>query len=105
MELIPYKNEEYIDWSDENVEAMRVALEKVGGELNRSYPAVIGGKRVEPEDEIVSVNPANPSQVVGRVAPSARRTWPSTWRRTPSSTGAAPSPRHVPVFCCALRRS
>ena len=44
MELIPYKNEEYIDWSDENVEAMRVALEKVGGELNRSYPAVIGGK-------------------------------------------------------------
>jgi hypothetical protein len=30
MGLIPYKNEEYIDWSDENVEAMRVALEKVG---------------------------------------------------------------------------
>jgi hypothetical protein len=30
MGLIPYKNEEYIDWFDENVEAMRVALEKVG---------------------------------------------------------------------------
>jgi 1-pyrroline-5-carboxylate dehydrogenase len=73
MALIPYKNEEYIDWSDENVEAMRVALEKVGGELNRSYPAVIGGKRVETEDEIVSVNPANPSQVVGRVARGTQR--------------------------------
>src|SRR3712207_9306430 len=69
MGLIPYKNEPYLDWSDEkNVEAMRAALEDVGSRLGRSYPAIIGGRRVETDGEIVSVNPANPSQIVGRTA-------------------------------------
>jgi len=69
MGLIPYKNEPYLDWSDvANVETMRSALQDVSGSLGWSYPLVIGGKRLETDDEIVSVNPANPSQVVGRVA-------------------------------------
>ncbi|MBA2511763.1 MAG: L-glutamate gamma-semialdehyde dehydrogenase [Rubrobacteraceae bacterium] len=74
MGLIPYKNEEYLDWSDEgNVEKMRAAIEDVGGRLGRSYPAIIGGKRIETDGEIVSVNPANPSQVVGRTAAATER--------------------------------
>ena len=74
MGLIPYKNEPYLDWSDEaNVEAMRAALREVGGSLDKSYPLVIGGKRVETDGEIASVNPANPSQVVGRVAAASER--------------------------------
>src|ERR671911_526936 len=74
MGLIPYKNEPYLDWSDEaNVEAMRSALQDVGGQLGESYPLVIGGKRLEADGEIVSVNPANPSQVVGRVAAAGER--------------------------------
>ncbi|MEW6637364.1 MAG: L-glutamate gamma-semialdehyde dehydrogenase [Actinomycetota bacterium] len=74
MGLIPYKNEEYIDWSDErNVEGMRAALKRVEGELDRNYPAIIGGKPVETEGEIVSVNPAKPSQVVGRTARATER--------------------------------
>src|SRR3712207_2784846 len=74
MGLIPYKNEPGLDWSDEaNVEAMRTALEEVGNSLGRSYPLVIGGERVETDGEIVSVNPANPSQVVGRVARATER--------------------------------
>ena len=74
MGLIPYKNEEYLDWSDEeNVEKMRVALKEVGDELGRSYPAIIGGKPVETDGEISSVNPANPSQVVGRTGRSTER--------------------------------
>ena len=74
MGLIPYKNEPYLDWSDvENVEAMRAALQEVGGSLGGSYPLVIGGKRLEADGEIVSVNPANPSQVVGRVAAAGER--------------------------------
>src|SRR5918994_3019996 len=74
MGLIPYKNEPYLDWSDvANVEAMRVALQEVGGHLGESYPLVIGGKRVETDGEIVSVNPANPSQVVGRTASATER--------------------------------
>src|SRR5918911_2285616 len=74
MGLIPYKNEEYLDWSEEkNVEAMRAALKDVGSRLGRSYPAIIGGRRVETDDEIVSVNPADPSQVVGRTASATER--------------------------------
>src|SRR5215218_1013639 len=74
MGLIPYKNEPYVDWSDEaNVEAMRSALEEVGASLRRDYPLVIGGKKVDTDGEIVSVNPANPSQVVGRVAAATER--------------------------------
>jgi 1-pyrroline-5-carboxylate dehydrogenase len=74
MGLIPYKNEPYLDWSDKaNVKAMRSALEEVGGQLGGSYPLVIGGKRLETDGEIVSVNPANPSQVVGRTAAAGER--------------------------------
>ncbi|HSK84760.1 MAG TPA: aldehyde dehydrogenase family protein, partial [Rubrobacter sp.] len=74
MGLIPYKNEEYLDWTEEkNVEAMRAALKDVGSRLGRSYPAIIGGRRVETDDEIVSVNPADPSQVVGRTASATER--------------------------------
>jgi 1-pyrroline-5-carboxylate dehydrogenase len=74
MGLIPYKNEPYLDWSDEaNVKAMRSAMQDVSGRLDESYPLVIGGKRVETDGEIVSVNPANPSQVVGRVAAAGER--------------------------------
>src|SRR5215216_1098725 len=74
MGLIPYKNEPGLDWSDEaNLKAMRTALEEVGGSLGKSFPLVIGGKRIETDGEIASVNPANPSQVVGRVAAAGER--------------------------------
>jgi 1-pyrroline-5-carboxylate dehydrogenase len=74
MGLIPYKNETYLDWSDEkNVQAMQAALNDVGSRLGRSYPAIIGGKRVETDGEITSVNPAHPSQVVGRTASATER--------------------------------
>ena len=74
MGLIPYRNEPYLDWSEEaNVKAMRASLEYVGGSLDRSYPLVIGGERIEADGEISSVNPANPSQVIGRVAAATER--------------------------------
>jgi 1-pyrroline-5-carboxylate dehydrogenase len=74
MGLIPYNNEPGLDWSDEkNIEKMRAALDEVGASLGRSYPLIIGGNRVETDGEIVSVNPANPSRVVGRVAAATER--------------------------------
>jgi 1-pyrroline-5-carboxylate dehydrogenase len=74
MGLLPYSNEPYLDWSEgANVEKMRAALAEVEGQLDRAYPAVIGGKRVETDGEISSVNPANPSQVVGRTARATER--------------------------------
>ena len=74
MGLLPYKNEPYLDWSDEsNQKAMRAALKEVGGSLGKSYPMIIGGKPVETDGEIPSVNPSNPSQVVGRVGRATER--------------------------------
>jgi 1-pyrroline-5-carboxylate dehydrogenase len=74
MGLPAYKNEPYLDWSDvRNVEAMRAVLKKVGDDLGREYPLIIGGERVETDGEIPSVNPANPSQVVGHVGRATER--------------------------------
>jgi 1-pyrroline-5-carboxylate dehydrogenase len=74
MGLLPYKNEPYLDWSDEsNQEAMRAALEEVEGYLGKSYPLIIGGKPVETDGEIISDNPSDPYQVVGRVGRATER--------------------------------
>src|SRR5215207_4864073 len=74
MGLLPYKNEPYLDWTDEsNQKAMRAALEEVEGSLGQNYPLIIGGQSVETEGEILSVNPSNPSQVVGRVGRATER--------------------------------
>lgn len=74
MGLIPYKNEVYLDWSDErNVSAMQAALKDVEGQLGGSYPLVIGGKRIETDAEISSVDPSNPSRVVGKLAAATER--------------------------------
>src|SRR3954467_656163 len=64
----PYKNEPYLDWTDEsNRKAMRAALKEVGNTLGKSYPLTIGGRPVETDGEIISVNPSNPSQVVEHI--------------------------------------
>ncbi|AHY45604.1 D1pyr5carbox2: putative delta-1-pyrroline-5-carboxylate dehydrogenase [Rubrobacter radiotolerans] len=74
MGLPPYKNEAYLDWSEEsNQNAMRTALQKVEGELGGSYPLIVGGRRVETDGEITSVNPAKPSQLVGHVGRATER--------------------------------
>ncbi|HEY66493.1 MAG TPA: L-glutamate gamma-semialdehyde dehydrogenase [Caldilineae bacterium] len=67
--LTPFRNEPLTDFSQpENVRAFQAALEKVGSELGRSYPLIIGGERIETPETFDSINPANPSQVVGRFA-------------------------------------
>ena len=74
MGLLPYKNEPYLDWSDEaNQKAMQNALKQVEGSLGKSYPLVIGGKEVETDGEITSLNPWNPPQVVGHVGRATER--------------------------------
>ncbi len=74
MGLIPYENEKYQDWSDALAqEKMRGALSTVGEALGRSYPLIIGGKRVETDAEIASLDPSEPSRVVGRVGRATER--------------------------------
>ncbi|OQP04965.1 1-pyrroline-5-carboxylate dehydrogenase [Geobacillus sp. 46C-IIa] len=65
----PYRHEPLTDFTVEaNREAFLEALKKVESELGRDYPLVIGGERVMTEDKITSINPANKTEVVGRVA-------------------------------------
>jgi len=62
----PFKNAPFTDFSKaENRQAQMEALEQVKSELGRTYPLIIGGKKVINEDTFASVNPSQPDQVVG----------------------------------------
>lgn len=62
----PFVNEPITDYrKPENLRGMREAIAKVRAQLGREYDLVIGGERIRTKDKIVSVNPANPSEVVG----------------------------------------
>jgi 1-pyrroline-5-carboxylate dehydrogenase len=65
-ELSPFATELFVDFSaSENKIAMEAALASVYAKLGREYDMVIGGRPIKTTGKIVSVNPANPSQVVG----------------------------------------
>jgi 1-pyrroline-5-carboxylate dehydrogenase len=61
-----FVNEAFVDFkAPENERAMRTALERVAPQLGREYSLIVGGERVKTDGKIRSLNPANPSQVVG----------------------------------------
>ncbi|RLQ96479.1 aldehyde dehydrogenase family protein, partial [Falsibacillus albus] len=67
--MIPYKHEPFTDFSnEENQKAYQTGLKTVEGYLGQDYPLVIGGERVTTEDKIVSINPANKEELIGRVS-------------------------------------
>ncbi|MBY6272175.1 MAG: L-glutamate gamma-semialdehyde dehydrogenase [Bacillaceae bacterium] len=71
--VVPFKHEPLTDFSrEENRQAFLRALKKVEAELGREYDLVIGGKRIRTEEKIVSVNPANKNEVIGRVSKANR---------------------------------
>jgi RHH-type proline utilization regulon transcriptional repressor/proline dehydrogenase/delta 1-pyrroline-5-carboxylate dehydrogenase len=88
-----FDNESLSDFSVESTrKKMSEALAAVRGKLGKKYPLVIDGKELTASQQIVSVNPAQPEQVVGHVAAGAtrdvahavtvaRRSF-STWSRT-----------------------
>ncbi len=62
----PFANEPATNFSDDyTARQMRRALEKVRDELGQECDLIIGGKRVKTSGKIRSINPAQPSQVVG----------------------------------------
>jgi len=68
-----FQNEPSADFSDPAVrDQMQAALAKVGSELGRDYPMIIGGERRETGQWITSTNPGNLDQVVGRVARASK---------------------------------
>jgi 1-pyrroline-5-carboxylate dehydrogenase len=65
----PYKHEPFTDFTTEqNRQAYLKALETVEGYLGQDYDLVIGGERISTEEKIVSYNPANKEEVIGRVS-------------------------------------
>src|SRR5918911_4062762 len=61
-----FRNEPPTDFTNEaNRRAQEAALAQVKAELGRTYPIIIGGRRIETAETFKSVNPANPEQVVG----------------------------------------
>ena len=50
---------------EDNARKMRAAIERVRGQLGREYDLIIGGQRVKTTDKIKSLNPSQPSQIVG----------------------------------------
>jgi 1-pyrroline-5-carboxylate dehydrogenase len=61
-----FRNEPFLDFGrEDNIRAMREALTRVADQLGQEYDLVIGGRRIRTEAKIESLNPANPSQVVG----------------------------------------
>ncbi len=68
MILPPFKNEPFIDFTDEtNAAAMHAALAHAEAEFGRAYPVIINGEKITTGDLLDSYNPSNFNQVVGRV--------------------------------------
>ena len=95
-----FRNESFTDFSkEENAQAMRQALEKVGAELGREYPLVIGGERIFTGSKLDSFNPANRTQLVGRFNKATKELANravekaaeafQTWRNTPAQERSA----------------
>jgi 1-pyrroline-5-carboxylate dehydrogenase len=62
----PFVTEPFYDFrNEENARRMRAAIAKVRGQLGREYDLIIGGKRVRTPEKIKSLNPSQPSQIVG----------------------------------------
>lgn len=89
-----FRNAPSVDFTRaEPRERMRAALAEVGAELGRRWPLVIGGREVRTRDELVSLNPAHPTQVIGVCASasvaeadeavSAARAAAPRWAATP----------------------
>lgn len=71
--MIPYKHEPFTDFTnEENNKAYQEALQKVEGYLGQDYPLYIGAEKVTTDDKIVSYNPADKEEVIGRVSKANR---------------------------------
>jgi len=91
----PFKNAPLTDFTKlENRQAQAAALEQVKGELGRTYPLVIGGKKIMGEATFASVNPSQPEQVIGYFA---RATVEQAGEAVQAATSAFESWKRVPA--------
>jgi len=92
--LPPFHNEPFTDFStSENKRAMLEALDRACAELGQTYDLIIGGSDVQTATTFNSVNPADPSEIIGthyaassseaNAAVDAAQIAFSTWKTTP----------------------
>ncbi|MBV8374849.1 MAG: L-glutamate gamma-semialdehyde dehydrogenase [Candidatus Eremiobacteraeota bacterium] len=71
--ITPFKNERVKNFQDPaDRAAMEKALVEVKRRFGEHYPLVIGGHKIETEKKIRSLNPADPSQVVGLTSSASK---------------------------------
>jgi len=93
--LEPFANEPPTDFARRDArEAMTAALARVRATLDRTWPLVIDGRAVETAATTASLNPADPSQRIGRVAVATRE---HADRALSAASRALVSWRRVPV--------
>ena len=64
--LAPFRNEPFTDFSTpDNKRAMQDALDRARAELGKIYDLTMGGRDLQTSETFKSVNPANPSEVIG----------------------------------------
>jgi RHH-type proline utilization regulon transcriptional repressor/proline dehydrogenase/delta 1-pyrroline-5-carboxylate dehydrogenase len=69
-----FKNEPALDFSiSANRDKMADAIRSLRESTNQSYPLLIGGREVITGHEILSLSPARPSEVIGRVSAASKR--------------------------------
>ena len=96
----PFTNEPLTDFSKEELKrAQAEALEQVKSELGRTYPLIIGGKKITSEQTFASVNPSQPDQIIGHFvratveqtneAVQVAATTFETWKRVPAEERAS----------------
>jgi RHH-type transcriptional regulator, proline utilization regulon repressor / proline dehydrogenase / delta 1-pyrroline-5-carboxylate dehydrogenase len=89
-----FRNQPLLDFSASvNREQFSAALKAVKAEAGRTYPLIIGGNHFLTGKESVSHNPADPAEIVGRIASATKRECDRAiqeaeqardlWRRTP----------------------
>lgn len=72
--LTRFENEPFADFTQETVRrAFMDALAVVRTQLGKEYPLVIGGQEVRTADTLQSVNPANPSEVIGTICQASTK--------------------------------
>jgi 1-pyrroline-5-carboxylate dehydrogenase len=66
ISLPPFSNEPFTDFTtSENHRAMLAAIGHVRSQLGRTHDLIIGGHPTQSAETFTSVNPANPSEVIG----------------------------------------
>jgi len=61
-----FTNEPILDYSDKsNYRKQQKALQAVREQFGKTYPNIVNGKKVKASETIASVNPADPSEIIG----------------------------------------